>query len=95
MNLASLHPSEKPVSAVSLIKGSLQAATAIQILAGETLKEHTTPVPAILICIAGKAIYADETGNKVELNAGDYTPIEPNVKHKVSAQTECQLLLIR
>lgn len=95
MNLNDLHPDEKGVSTKVLAQGPLQNAVSLRILAGETLKEHTTPIPATLICITGEASYEDEKENTIVLKAGDYTLIQPQVKHWVTAMENAHLLLIR
>lgn len=95
MNIKELHTKEKPVSAVSLFKGELGNATAIQILQGGILKEHITKIPALLVCMEGEVIFENENGIKVTLTPGDYVNIEPMVKHWVEGTTDSQLLLIK
>ncbi|MBK9254241.1 MAG: hypothetical protein IPM42_02005 [Saprospiraceae bacterium] len=95
MNITTLHSKEKPVSALSIFKGTDGTATSLQILAGQLLKEHITKVPALLICITGKAVFENEQGMKEELASGDYIHIEPMVKHWVSGIEDSQLLLIK
>lgn len=95
MNIKELHTQDKPVSAASLFKSELCNATAIQILKGQQLKEHVTKVPALLICIEGKAIFENEKGLKETLLPGDYINIEPIVKHWIEGITDCQLVLIK
>ena len=95
MNIRQLHTQEKPVSAISIFKSELGKATAIKILKDETLKEHITKIPAILICLEGEAIFENENGIKETLKTGDYVNIEPMVKHWVEAKIESQLILIK
>lgn len=95
MNIKELHTRVKPVSAVSLFKSELANATAIQILQGERLKEHLTKVPALLICIEGKAVFENEKGIKETLMPGDYVNIEPMVKHWIEGIPDSQLILIK
>lgn len=95
MNIKELHTQEKPVSATSLFKSELGNATAIKILQGEKLKEHTTKTAAILICLDGKVIFENEKGIKETLLSGDYINIEPMVKHWVEGTMESQLILIK
>lgn len=95
MNIKELHTNEKPVSAVAIFKSELGTATAIQILQGEKLKEHTTKTPALLICIDGKALFENETGVKQTLLTGDYIHIEPLVKHWVEGIFDSQLVLVK
>lgn len=95
MNIKELHTQEKPVSAISLFKSESGNVTAIQILKGETLKEHITKIPAFLICLEGEVIFENEKGIKETLNSGDYINIEPMVKHWVEGVNESQLILIK
>ena len=95
MNIRQLHTQEKPVSAISIFKSELGNATAIKILKDETLKEHITKIPALLICVEGEAIFENEKGFKETLKTGDYVNIVPMVKHWVEAKIESQLILIK
>lgn len=95
MNIKELHTQEKPVSAISLLKGEQHNVTAIQILQGEQLKEHTTATPALLICIEGKAVFKNEQGVNETLLPGDYVHIEPMIKHWVEGIELSQLVLIK
>ncbi|WP_317900044.1 hypothetical protein [Aurantibacillus circumpalustris] len=95
MNIKQLHTQEKPVSAISLFKSELGNATAIQILQGETLKEHITKIPALLICVEGEVVFENEKGIKETLKSGDFVNIEPMVKHWVEGTVKSQLILIK
>lgn len=95
MNLQELHVSEKEVSAVSLFKGELGTATSILLQKNGTLKEHMTKTPALLLCVSGKVTYQDETEKEIVLEQGDYTPIEPNVKHWLNAAVNSQMVLLK
>lgn len=95
MNLKNLHTEDKAVSAKLVIKSENTQVTAIQIKAGEQLKEHISKVPALLLAISGEANYTDEQGVSVVLKSGDYVNIEPLVKHAVNGITECHLVLIK
>jgi len=95
MNIQHLHISEKSVSAIPFFKGGEGTATALQIEENQELKEHITKVPALLICIEGKAIFENEKGIKETLLPGDYVNIEPMVKHKVNAVLKSNLILIK
>lgn len=95
MNIKELHTQVKPVSAVPLFKSEQGNATAFQILQGERLKEHLTKIPAILICMDGKALFENEKGIKETLMPGDYVNIEPMVKHWIAALADSQLILIK
>ena len=95
MNIKELHKFPKVVSVVSLFKGENSMANAIQIQANETLKEHITKIPALLLCIEGETVFENEKGDKYTLKSGDYTHIKPNVKHWLVATKWSQLILIK
>lgn len=95
MNLKTLHTEDKAVSAKPLSKGEHTQVTAIQIKAGEQLKEHVSKVPALLLVVSGEANYTDENGENHLLKSGDYVNIEPLVRHAVSGIHDCQLILIK
>ncbi len=95
MNIRSLHPKGKSVSAISFFKGSEGQATALQILAGQILKEHITKTPALLLCLTGQAVFENEEGIKETLLPGDHVHIAPMVKHWVVAAEDSQLILIK
>lgn len=94
MNIKYSHSLEKPVSAIPLFKGE-GVATALQILQNQQLKEHTTKVPALLICVVGEVVFENEKGIKETLHSGDYINIEPFVKHWVIGNHDSQLLLLK
>ena len=95
MNIQSLHNNDKAVSAKALFSGSEAKLMALQILKGKQLKEHTTPVPALLVCVSGEVIFGNEKGISENLKPGDYIHIEPDVKHWVDAVVDSQLLLFK
>lgn len=59
------------------------------------LKEHTTPIPALLICVEGEVVFEDEEKNSITLKPGDYVNIEPDIKHRVNGIKDSQLLLFK
>ena len=67
----------------------------LQIAKDQQLKEHITKVPALLVCVSGKATFSDENDQKILLQSGDYVKIEPNVKHWVDASEDSIFLLIK
>ena len=67
----------------------------LQIAKGETLKEHVSKIPALLVCISGNAVFTDEKGTVINLNSGVYVMIEVNIKHEVKAIEESNFLLIK
>ncbi len=90
MNIRNLHD-ERGVSAKPLSRTIGANVVAIQIKKGEILKEHSSKVRAVLLCVLGEAVYEDERGAKVDL----YYEIEPMVKHWVKGILDSQLLLFR
>lgn len=95
MNLKSLHTEQKAVQTHLLFQPTDAKVIALQIAKNEQLKEHITKVPALLVCVSGKATYNDEKGTSVTLQSGDYYNIPENVKHWVDAQEESNFLLIK
>ena len=95
MFLKNLHTENKPVQTQLLFEPTESKVISMQILKGETLKEHVSKTPAILVCVSGNAIFSDEKGNNVTLKSGNYVKIEVNVKHKVEAIDESNFLLIK
>ena len=90
MNLKNNHSAEKSVSALPLFKGEGNATT-LQILQNQELKEHVATTPALLLCVVGEVVFENENGIKEILKSGDYTNIEPLVKHWVIASQDSQL----
>jgi quercetin dioxygenase-like cupin family protein len=95
MNIHEVHDPAKPVSAVSIFKGGEGTALSLQILKGQTLKEHITKVPALLVCVEGKAVFENVQGLRWELSPGDRVDIEPLVKHWVAAEEDSYFLLVK
>jgi quercetin dioxygenase-like cupin family protein len=94
MNLKNLHTENKAVQ-TSILSEPTEKVISLQIAAGEQLKEHSTKIPAVLVCVSGNAIYKDENGTTIELKNGDYVHIKADVKHSVDAIAESNLLLIK
>jgi quercetin dioxygenase-like cupin family protein len=95
MNISALHTEQKGVSTAKLFSHESGSALAMQILAGEQLKEHITKTPALLLCISGQVIFKNEKGIKETLLSGDYVEIEPMVKHWVNGIGISQLVLLK
>jgi quercetin dioxygenase-like cupin family protein len=95
MNIKDLFTHEMAISTAAIFKSDQATATVIQILQGEQLKEHVSKVPALLICVMGKAVFENEKGVKETLQLGDFIKIEPMVKHLVNAIIDCHLLLFK
>ncbi|WP_246085363.1 cupin domain-containing protein [Paucihalobacter ruber] len=94
MNLKDLHTQDKAVQTNLLLQAEQGKVVSLQIAAKEQLKEHVSEVPAILICVLGKAVYKQES-LEVTLLAGDYVLIPKNIKHEVKAITDSNFILIK
>ena len=94
MNLKDLHTEQKAVQTNALFEPN-EKVISLQIAKDEQLKEHVTKIPALLVCVSGKATFSDENGQKLSLQSGDYVKIEPNVKHWVDASENSNFLLIK
>ena len=94
MNLKDLHTEQKAVQTNALFEPN-EKVISLQIAKNEQLKEHVTKIPALLVCVAGKATFSDENHQKIHLQSGDYVKIEPNVKHWVDAFEDSNFLLIK
>jgi quercetin dioxygenase-like cupin family protein len=67
----------------------------IKLMANAELKEHITKTPALLLGIVGEVVFENEKGIKEIIGQGDYIEIEPNVKHRLIAKTDSNLILIK
>lgn len=94
-NISALHDPVQAVSPKPLFKGTENTVAALQINKDGLLEEHITKVEALLVCVAGEAVYEDENGLKQTLLNGDYIRIAPMVKHWVRGVQDSQLLLIK
>ena len=95
MILRNLHTENKPVQTQLLFEPKDAKVISLQIAKGETLKEHLSKIPAMLVCISGNAVFTDDKGTVVNLNSGTYVMIEENVKHAVKAFDESNFLLMK
>ena len=95
MILKNLHTENKPVQTQLLFEPKDAKVISLQIAKGETLKEHVSKIPALLVCISGNAVFTDEKGTVINLNSGTYVMIEENVKHAVKAFDESNFLLMK
>jgi quercetin dioxygenase-like cupin family protein len=95
MNLKNLHTENKAVQTKVLFEPTESKVISLQIAAGETLKEHVSKIPALLVCISGNAVFTDEKGTIINLNSGVYVLIEENVKHAIKAIEESNFILAK
>ena len=95
MNLKELHTDSKGIQTNMMFPATDGKVISLQILKNNTLEEHVTKVPALLVCVSGNAVYEDEKGIKAVLFSGDFVKIEPNVKHWVNGIESTNLLLIK
>ena len=91
MNIKDLHTKLKPVSAIPHFKAEEGNVTAIQILNNQLLKEHTTKMPALLVCVTGEVVFENEKGIKEILLPGDDVHIGTMIKHSVKGIEDSQL----
>ena len=95
MILKNLHTENKPVQTQLLFEPKDAKVISLQIAKGETLKEHISKIPALLVCISGNAVFTNEKGTVINLNSGTNVMIEENVKHAVKAFDESNFLLMK
>lgn len=95
MNIIDLLDKNKPVEMKRVFDANDKQVNVMRILEGQHLKEHTTPIPAFLVCINGEVVYNDEQGLSETLVTGDFVNIAPNVKHWVDGIKDSNLLLIK
>lgn len=95
MQLYQEHSADKPVSAKRVFKSASASVTAIQILRGETLPEHHSPVKAWLLCVSGSVSYRSESKEDVRLKAGEFHEIMAGIKHSLRGLEDSQLVLVR
>lgn len=94
-NLSNLHTENKAVQTKMMFATSEGKVVSLQIQKDKQLKEHTSAVPALLVCVKGEVVYETENRISVTLLSGDFVNIEPNVKHWINAKTDSNLLLIK
>ncbi len=94
MNLKDVFTESKPLQ-TKMIFTSNESVTTIQLMASAQLKEHTTKVPAFLVCVTGEVLFENEKGVKEKLLSGDFIKIDPAVKHWLNAESDSILLLIK
>lgn len=94
MNLIGNHSSEQSISAKPIFKGE-GTVISLQILENQKLAEHTSKIPAMLVCVSGEVVFEYVKGNKYELKSGDNINIEPNETHWVIGKVDSQLLLMK
>lgn len=95
MNIKALHTADKPVEARHLFNNEQGQITSTHIQAGQELKAHKTPVPALLICISGEAVFTTEQQETHTLRTGDHVHIAPGVLHWLNAHEDSYLLLCK
>ena len=95
MNVSSLHETTKAVDLKKFFKCETGEVSSIQLLRNAELKKHTSPVPALLVCVNGKIKYSTEKGEEKEMKSGTYVEIEPSVVHWLVGIDDAQLLLIK
>lgn len=95
MNIAELHSKTKKSSFLKLFEGTRGVADAIHLEKGEIVHDHTSKVPALLLCISGCTGYQEKGGKGIELKSGDFVSIRPDVVHGLRAIEDSQLVLLK
>jgi len=95
MKIIDNHPQNRGISTFPIFKGSEGVATSLYIKKDHELKEHVSKTLAILICIEGSCVFESEEGVKEPLTNGAYVHIPANIKHKVTANENSTLLLLK
>jgi quercetin dioxygenase-like cupin family protein len=70
--------------------------TAISLRKGEVIKEHKSPVPAMLLVLEGAVLY-EQPGEGISrpIGALAYTDIPPDTIHQVTAETDAYCILVQ
>ncbi len=69
-------------------------AVSIAIPAGLELANHTSPNPAMLFMIEGKATFSSDAG-KIAMTPGTVVHIPPSVAHRIDAIADSHFVLVR
>lgn len=93
--LSALHLENKDVQTKMFFPANDSKVVSLQIQKDKQLKEHITPIPALLVCVKGEVVFEDENGVSLKLESGDFVKIQPNIKHWVNAKIDSNLLLIK
>lgn len=97
MKLSELLSSEKAGPVLRpLFKAQNGRLTAIRLLKGEVIKEHKSPVPAMLLVLEGAVLY-EQPGDNIskQIGALEYTEIPPDTIHQVVAELDAYCILIQ
>ena len=97
MKLSELLTSEKAGPVLRpLFKAQNGRLTAIRLRKGEVIKEHKSPVPAMLLVLEGVVVYKQLVdGAEHRLGASEYTEIPPEVIHQVTAEVDAYCILVQ
>ena len=79
-----------------LFKAQNGRLTAIRLHKGEVIKEHKSPVPAMLLVLEGAVLY-EQAGEGITrpLGALEYTEIPPDTIHQVTAEMDAYCILVQ
>jgi quercetin dioxygenase-like cupin family protein len=94
-NISGVLKGDKPVQTSVLFNNVNQKVVVLKIQEGDTLKEHLSKVPALLVCVSGVAVYKEKDGKEIEMKVGDYVEIPQDVLHEVVAIKLSDFLLIK
>jgi quercetin dioxygenase-like cupin family protein len=95
MNLTELHDQNKEISIAKLFQGESGVVNTIHIQANGRINEHSSKVPALLLCIRGNTVYREQSGRSISLNSGDYVDIPAGEIHWLEALEDSILVLMK
>ncbi|MHC5309997.1 cupin domain-containing protein [Myroides sp. LJL116] len=94
-NLKDFHEKESEFSAKLLFEGQSGKTVSIYLQKDAIIKEHTTAVKALLICVQGHLVYHQKDQSPISLQQGQYVNIPQDVPHWVEALKDSEALLLK
>lgn len=94
-NLKNFHQKESEFSAKLLFEGKTGKTVSIYLQKGAIIKEHTTAVEAMLICVVGHLVYHQKDHSPISLQQGQYVHIPADIPHWVEAEEDSEALLLK
>jgi quercetin dioxygenase-like cupin family protein len=77
-----------------LLEQGIHKAILFAFSAGQELKTHTTPLPALLVMLEGTCFFQMQDSSRL-LAAGEVITIPADIPHALSAATDFKMLLVR
>ncbi|QMU26645.1 cupin domain-containing protein [Adhaeribacter radiodurans] len=78
-----------------LLNNGQQKSILFAFTAGQELKTHTTPQPALLIMLEGTCLFQIKDGPSKELTAGEVIVIPADIPHSLVAVTNFKMILVK